>query len=106
MLSSSVALSVDDGSTVLSVVFGGNPGWSESAEGGESWCTLSDDVFTVGGGNDTDLSTAGGKVSDFVLKSVSETLVHGGTSGEDDVLAKVFSDFDFLALTKPQVSLN
>jgi hypothetical protein len=45
----------------------------------------------VGGGNDLDLSTAGSKVDNFFLKSVSETLVHGGTTGEDYVLAEVFS---------------
>ena len=48
----------------------------------------------VSGGNDLDLSTAGSKVFYFVLKSVSETLVLGGTTGEDDVLAEVFSEID------------
>jgi hypothetical protein len=83
----SVALSVDDGSTVLSVVLGGNPGCSKSAERGKACGTLPDKVFTVVGGNDTYLSTAGSKVGDFVLKSFSETLVHGGTTREDYVLA-------------------
>ncbi len=90
----SVALSVDDGSTVFSVVLGGNPGCSESAEGGDGCGTLPDSVFTVGGGNDLNRSTAGSKFFYFVLKSVCETLVHGGTTGEDDVLAEGFSDID------------
>ena len=37
------------------------------------------------------ISTAGCKVGDFVLKSFSETLVHRGTTGEDYVLAEFFS---------------
>jgi hypothetical protein len=41
-----------------------------------------------------DLSTARGEVFYFFLKSFSETLVHGGATGEDDVLAKFSPEID------------
>jgi len=82
---------VDAGSTVFSVVFGGKPVLSEGAEGGEGWGTLPGVVFTVGGGNDTDRIFVGGKVVDLICKSISKTLVHAATTGEDDVFAKVVS---------------
>ncbi len=38
-----------------------------------------------------DFSTSGSKFSDFLLETVSETFVLGGTTREDNVLAKILS---------------
>jgi hypothetical protein len=40
---------------------------------------------------DMDFSTSGSKFSDFLLETVSETFVLGGTTREDNVLAKILS---------------
>jgi len=85
---------VDDGGTVFLVVLGGNPAGGEGAEGSESGGTLPDGVLTVGGGNEADLGTWGEEGLDLVLETVSKTFVHGGTTGEDDVLAKLLADID------------
>jgi len=90
----SVALSVHNGGTVLAVVSLGDPGGLEGAEGSESGGTLPDGVLTVGGGNDSNLGTGWELGSDLLLESLGETLVHGGTTGEDKVLAEVLTHID------------
>ena len=85
---------MDDGGTVFLVVLGGDPGGSEGAEGGEGGGTLPDGKLTVGGGDNLDLGTSWGEANDLVLQSVGKTLVHGGTTGEDEVLAELLSDID------------
>ena len=94
LASCSRALSVDDGGTVLLVVLGGDPGGSEGAEGGEGGGTLPDSELTVGRGDDLNLSASWGEANDLILQSIWESLVHGGTTGEDDVLAKILSDIN------------
>ena len=94
LASCSRALSVDNGGTMFLVVIGGDPGGSEGAEGGEGGGTLPDGELTVGGGDDLDLGTSWGEANDLILQSVGETLVHGGTTGEDEVLAELLSDVD------------
>ena len=91
---SSCAFSVDDGGTVLFVVGLGDPGSGEGAEGREGGGTLPYSELTVGGGDDLDLGTSWGESNDLVLQSIWETLVHGGTTGEDEVLAELLSDIN------------
>ena len=79
---------------MLGVVLGSDPGGGKGAEGSKSGGTLPDGVLTVSGGDDTNLGTSGSEGGDFVLESVSETFVHGGTTGEDDVLAEILTDID------------
>ena len=86
------ALAVDDASTVLLVVILGDPGGGEGAKGGEGWGTLPDSELTVGGGDDLNFCTSWGKANDLVFKSVWKSLVHGGTTREDKVLAEILSD--------------
>ena len=88
------ALSVDDGGTMLLVVIGSDPGGGEGAEGREGGGTLPDSELTVGGGNNLDLGTSWGEANDLILQSVWKTLVHGGTSRENKVLAKLLSYID------------
>jgi hypothetical protein len=85
------ALSVDDGGTVLLVLLLGDPGSREGGEGSQSGGTLPDGELAVGGGDDLDLGAGGGKGSDLSLHAVSKTVVHGGTTGKDDVLKKLAS---------------
>ena len=79
---------------MLLVVLGGDPGGSEGAEGGEGGSTLPDGELTVGGCNDLDFSSSWGEADDFILKSIWKTLIHGGTTGEDNVLAEILSDIN------------
>ena len=79
---------------MLLVVIGGDPGGGEGAEGGEGGGTLPDSELTVGRGDDLDLSASWGEANNFILQSVGETLVHGGTTGEDKVLAEFLSDIN------------
>jgi hypothetical protein len=89
---------VNNGGTVFLVVLGGNPwGW-EGAKGSESWGTLPDSEFTVSGCDNTNLSTGGSEFGDFLLETVSEAFVHGSTTREDDVLAKILSDINIRGL--------
>ena len=89
--SASVALSVDDGGTALYVVFLGDPGAREGGEGSKGGTSLPDGVLSIGGSDDTDIGALGKTVGDLSLESVSETLVHGGTTGENNVLSKLLS---------------
>ena len=63
----SAAFSVDDASTMLVVLFLGNPGGSEGGEGSESRGTLPYGVLSVGGSDDSDLGTGGGKGGELGL---------------------------------------
>jgi hypothetical protein len=85
---------VDNSGTVFLVIVGGDPAGLEGAEGSESGGTLPDGKLTVGGGNDSNFGTWGEELKDFHLKSVGETLVHGGTTGEDNILAEVLTDIN------------
>ena len=79
---------------MLIVLVLGDPRSGEGAEGSESGGTLPDGVLSVGRGNDSDLGTTWGEGGDLGLQSVGNTLVHGGTTGHDDVLQEVLSDID------------
>jgi len=94
----SVALSVDDRGSVLGVVLGGDPAGGKGAKRSEGRSSLPHGVLTVGSGDHSDLGASRGQGHNFVLQSVGETLVHGGATGEDDVLAEVLSDVDIRGL--------
>jgi len=72
----------------------GDPGGGEGREGSESGGTLPDSVLSVGSGNDSDLGAWGSESDDLGLYSIGDALVHGGTTGHDDVLEEVASDID------------
>ena len=85
---------MDDGSTVLLVLGLGDPRGAERAERGESGGTLPDGVLAVGSGDNPDLGAGGGESLELLLQALGDALVHGGTTGEDDVLAKIFTHID------------
>jgi len=85
---------VDDGGTVFLVVLGSDPAGDKGAEGSKSGGTLPDGVLTVGGGDKSNLGTWGKESLNFVLESIGKTFIHGGTTGEDDVLAKLLADIN------------
>lgn len=89
---------MDDGSTVLAVVLIGDPVGGEGGEGCKDGTSLPDGELTVSRGNDSNVRVGGCEFCDLFLQSIGETFVHGGTSGEDDVLAEVFSDIDIRTL--------
>ena len=73
----SCAFPVDDGGTVLLVVLLGDPAGVECAEGCEGGTSLPDSVFTVSGGDDTDLSTGRSASDKLFLEPIGDALVHG-----------------------------
>jgi hypothetical protein len=88
------ALSVDDGGTGF-VVFGlGDPHSLEGREGSKDGATDPDGVLSLWGSDDLDLHGGWGEGGDFLLHSIGNTGVHGGTAREDVVGVKVLSDID------------
>ena len=86
------ALSVDDGGTAFVVFLLGDPHLLESREGSQDGSSDPDGVLSFRGSDNLDLDGGGSKSGDFLLHSVSNTRVHGGTSGHDGVGVQVLSD--------------
>jgi len=85
---------VDDGGTGF-VVFGlGDPHSLEGGEGGEDGATDPDGVLSLWGSDDLDLHGGWGEGGDFLLHSIGNTGVHGGTAREDVVGVKILSDIN------------
>jgi hypothetical protein len=88
------ALSVDDGGTGF-VVFGlGDPHSLEGREGSKDGATDPDGVLSLWGSDDLDLHGGWGEGGDFLLHSIGNTGVHGGTAREDVVGVEILSDID------------
>lgn len=73
-------LAVNNGRTALVVLLLGNPHLLEGREGSKDRTTNPDRVFTLRRSNDLDLHGGWGKGSDFLLHTVGDTWVHGGTT--------------------------
>jgi len=86
------ALSVDNGWSCLVVLGLGDPHSLEGGEGSKDGATNPDRVLSLWWGDDLDLHGGWGKGGDFLLHTVSNTWVHGGTAGEDVVGVEVLSD--------------
>jgi len=85
---------VDDGGTGF-VVFGlGDPHSLEGREGGENGATDPDRVLSLWGSDDLDLHGGRSKGGDFLLHSIGNTGVHGGTAREDVVGVEILSDIN------------
>jgi len=80
---------VDNADTVIVVLFLGDPRSFEGAERGQSGGTFPDGELAVRGGDNLDLRASGGEVRNLFGEAVSNTFVHGGTAGEDDVLHEI-----------------
>jgi len=83
---------VDDGWTSFIVVLLGDPHGLECGEGSKDGTSDPDRVFSFWWSNDLDLHGGWSKSSDFLLHSVGNTWVHGGTSGKDVVGIKILTD--------------
>jgi len=90
--SSLEAFAVDNGWTGLIVFLFGDPHLLEGGEGSQDGSTDPDGVFTLWWSNDLDLDGAWGKRGDFLLHTIGNTWEHGGTSGQDGVGIKIFTD--------------
>ena len=91
---------MDDGSTMLFVISLGDPRGGESAKGRESGGTLPNSELTVGRSDNFHLSAWWGELGELRFKSISKTGVHGGTTRENNVLAKILSDIDIRSLNR------
>jgi len=85
---------VDDGGTVLFVVFLGDPHGSEGRKMGKDSTTDPDRVFSLSWGVDLNLHLGWGEVDHLFLESLWDAWVHSGTTGHDHVLVEIFSDID------------
>ena len=85
---------VDDGGTLLLVIGSADPAGLEGAEGSESGGTLPDSELTVSGSDNSNFHTGGSQFGDLGLESIGNTFVHGGTTGEDNVLAEILMNIN------------
>merc|ERR1712036_162898 len=88
------AFSVDNGWSSFVVFLLGDPHSLEGGERSKNGTTNPDRVFTFWWGDDLDLHGRWGKSGDFLLHTISNTWVHGGTTGEYVVSVEIFSDIN------------
>lgn len=88
------ALPVDDAGTGLVVLLLRDPHLLEGGQRGQDGATDPYGVLPLRGSDDLDLDGWGSEGGDFLLHSVSNTGVHGGTSGQDCVGVQVLTDVD------------
>merc|ERR1711933_67710 len=86
--------SVDDGGTSFVVFSLGDPHSLEGGQRGQDGTTNPDGVFSFRGRDDLDLHGGRSQGGDFLLHSIGNTGVHGGTTGQDVVSVQVLSDVD------------
>jgi len=88
------ALPVDNAWARLIVLLLGDPHLLEGGQGSQDGSTDPYRVFTLWWSNDLDLNGGWSQGSDFLLHSVSNTRVHGGTSGQDSVGIQILTDIN------------
>ena len=85
---------MDDSGAGLVVFFLGDPHGLESGERSKDGATDPYGVFSLGRSNDLDLDGGRSKGGDFLLHTISNTRVHGGTTGQDIVGVQVLTDIN------------
>jgi hypothetical protein len=90
--SSLEALAVDDARAGLIVFLLGDPHLLEGGQGSQDGSTDPYGVLPLRGSDDLDLDGGGSEGGDFLLHPVSNTRVHGGTTGHDSVGVQVLTD--------------
>ena len=85
---------MNDGWSCFVVFLLGDPHGLEGGKGSENGTSDPDGVFPFWWGDDLDLHGGWGEGGDFLLHSIGNTWVHGGTAGEDVVSVKVLSDIN------------
>ena len=78
--------------TRLVIFLFGDPHLLEGGQGSQDGASDPDRVFALWGSNDLDLHSWWSKSCDFLLHSVSDTRVHGGTTREDSVGIQILTD--------------
>merc|ERR1712206_37398 len=86
------AFSVDNGWAAFVVFLLGDPHLLEGGEGSQDGSSDPYGVFPLRWSNDFDLDGGWSQGSDFLLHSVSNTRIHGGTSRHDGVGVQVLTD--------------
>ena len=86
------AFPVDDGWSRLIILLLADPHLLEGGQGGQDGATDPYGVLPLGRSDDLDLHGAWGQCGDFLLHTVSDTWVHGGTSGEYSVGVQILPD--------------
>ena len=72
----------------------GDPHLLEGGQRGQDGTTDPDGVFALRGSDDLDLDGGWGQGGDFLLHTISNTGVHGGSAGEDSVGVQILTDVD------------
>ena len=85
---------MDDGGARFIVFLLRDPHLLEGGEGSQDGTTDPDGVFAFGGSDDLDLHGGWGQSSDVLLHTISDSGVHGGTTGEDAVGVEVLTDIN------------
>merc|ERR1712126_695942 len=86
------ALAVNNGGSTLVVLLLGDPHLLEGGQGSQDGATDPYGVLPLRGSDDLDLDGAGSEGGDFLLHTVSDTRVHGGTTREYIVGVQVLPD--------------
>jgi len=85
---------VDNGWAALIVFLLGDPHLLEGGKGRQDGSSDPDGVFPLRGSNNLDLNGGWSKGGDFLLHTISNTGVHGGTSRHDSVGIKILPDIN------------
>jgi len=88
------ALAVDDSGSGLVVLLLGDPHLLEGGEGGQDRATDPDRVLALRGSDDLDLHGGRSKGDHLLGEALSDALVHGGSTRENDVGVQVLADVD------------
>jgi hypothetical protein len=86
------ALAVNNSWARFVVFLFADPHLLEGGERGQDGSTDPDGVFTFWWSDDLDLDGGWSQSGDFLLHAISNTWVHGGTTGEDGVGVQVLTD--------------
>jgi hypothetical protein len=89
---------VNDGCTSIIVFFLGDPHVLESGKRREDRSSDPNRELSFSRGIDLDSSVGRSEFLDFLGKSFNDSLEHGGSTGEDNVLIKILSDIDITFL--------
>ena len=85
---------MNNGWSTLIVLLLGDPHLLEGGEGGKDGTSDPDGVLSLRGSNDLDLDGGGSQGGDLLLHPVSNTGVHGGTTGQDTVSVEILTDIN------------
>ena len=92
LLNNLEAFAVDNAGAGLIVLLLRDPHLLEGGQRGQDGSTDPDGVFTLRGSDDLDLDGGRGQGGDFLLHTIGNTRVHGGSAGEDGVGVQVLTD--------------